>query len=85
MVPPNRSMDDEQEKRLRAALESLPDEMRRCSFLRFVQGFEENEIAVLMKMPLERVRMHLYQVQKRLHLVIACPPARLDGDDEEIS
>jgi DNA-directed RNA polymerase specialized sigma24 family protein len=74
-------MDDEQEKRLRAALESLPDEMRRCSSLRFLQGFEENEIAVLMKMPLERVRMHLYQVQKRLHLVIARPPRR----NEEIS
>jgi DNA-directed RNA polymerase specialized sigma24 family protein len=66
-------MDDEQEERLRAALESLPDEMRRCSLLRFVQGFEENEIAVLMKMPIETVRMVLYQVEKRLRLVIVRP------------
>ena len=69
----NRSMDDEQEERLRAALESLPDEMRRCCLLRFVQGFEENEIAVLMKMPIDMVRMHLYQVQNRLRLVIVRP------------
>jgi len=64
-------MDHEQEERLRAALESLPDEMRQCCLLRFVQGFEENEIAVLMKMPIEMVRMHLYHVEKRLRLVIA--------------
>ena len=78
-------MDDEQEERLRAALETLPDEMRRCSLLRFIQGFEENEIAVLMKMPIERVRMHLYQVQKRLHLVIVRPRPLPDNHDEEIS
>ena len=66
-------MDAEQEERLRAALERLPDEMRRCCLLRFVQGFAENEIAVLMKMPIEIVRMHLYHAQKRLHLVIVHP------------
>jgi DNA-directed RNA polymerase specialized sigma24 family protein len=76
-------MDDEQEERLRAALESLPDEMRRCGLLRFVQGFEENEIAVLMKMPVERVRMYLYHVQKRLRLVIVRP--RLDDREKEVS
>ena len=66
-------MDDTQEERLRAALESLPDEMRRCGLLRFIQGFEENEIAVLMKMPVDMVRIHLYQIQKRLRLVIVHP------------
>jgi DNA-directed RNA polymerase specialized sigma24 family protein len=66
-------MDDEQEEKLRAALESLPDEMRQCSLLRFIQGFEENEIAVLMKMPVDMVRVHLYQAQKRLRLVIIRP------------
>lgn len=66
-------MDDEQEERLHAALESLPDEMRRCFQLRFIQGFEESEIAVLMKMPIEMVRMHLYQGRKRLRFVIARP------------
>ena len=74
-------MDDEQEERLRAALESLPDEMRQCGFLRFIQGFEENEIAVLMKMPADMVRIQLYQIQKRLRLVIV----RHGRNGEEIS
>jgi RNA polymerase sigma factor (sigma-70 family) len=74
-------MDDEQEERLRAALESLPDEMRQCGLLRFIQGFEENEIAVLMKMPVEMVRMHLYQIRKRLRLVIV----RHGRNGEEVS
>jgi DNA-directed RNA polymerase specialized sigma24 family protein len=77
-------MDDEQEERLRAALESLPDEMRRCCLLRFVQGFEENEVAVLLKMPVEMVQLYLYHAQKRLRLVIVRPRPRLD-DDREIS
>jgi DNA-directed RNA polymerase specialized sigma24 family protein len=67
-------MDDDREERLRAVLEAvlnaspetLPDEVRRCFLLRFAQGFEESEIAVLMKIPLEMVRMHLHQVRRWL-------------------
>jgi DNA-directed RNA polymerase specialized sigma24 family protein len=73
-------MDDEQEERLRTALASLPDEMRLCSLMRFVQGFEETEIAVLMKMPIEMVRMYLYQARKRLRLAIVRP--RQDRGEE---
>jgi DNA-directed RNA polymerase specialized sigma24 family protein len=54
------------EEKLRCVLENLPDEQRRCFLLRFVQGFDESEVAVLMKIPLEMVRMHLYQVRQRL-------------------
>jgi len=72
-------MDDEQEERLRAALASLPDEMRRCCLLRFIRGFDENEIAVLLKMPVETVRMYLYHAQKRLRLVIVQP--RRNGEE----
>lgn len=59
-------MNDGQEEKLRAALAGLPDEMRRCFLLRYVQCFEESEIAILMKMPLEMVRMNLYQVLRWL-------------------
>jgi DNA-directed RNA polymerase specialized sigma24 family protein len=70
---------DKQEERLRLALENLPDEMRQCFLLRFTQGFDENEIALLMKMPLEMVRVNLYQVRQRLRFVIA----RLKAEDKE--
>jgi DNA-directed RNA polymerase specialized sigma24 family protein len=40
--------------------------MRRCFLLRFMQGFEESEIAILMKIPLEMVRQLLYQARLRL-------------------
>lgn len=59
-------MNDDREEKLHAALERLPDEMRRCFLLRFVQGFEESEIAILMRIPLEMVRQQLYQARRRL-------------------
>lgn len=59
-------MNDDREEKLHAALERLPDEMRRCFLLRFVQGFEEFEIAILMKIPLEMVRQQLFQARQRL-------------------
>jgi RNA polymerase sigma factor (sigma-70 family) len=59
-------MDDEQEENLHAALGQMPDELRRCFLLRFGQGFEENEIAVLLKIPVEMVRMNLHRVRQRL-------------------
>jgi DNA-directed RNA polymerase specialized sigma24 family protein len=56
----------DQEEILRAALETLPDDMRRCFLLHFGQGFEEGEIAILLKIPVERVRACLKQVRDRL-------------------
>jgi DNA-directed RNA polymerase specialized sigma24 family protein len=59
-------MEMDQEEILRAALETLPDDMRRCFLLHFGQGFEEGEIAILLKIPVERVRACLQQVRDRL-------------------
>jgi RNA polymerase sigma factor (sigma-70 family) len=63
-------MDEEQEEKLRAALDAglarMPDDLRRCFLLRFGQGFEENEIAVLLKIPVEMVRMNLNRIRQRL-------------------
>ncbi|HEX7183503.1 MAG TPA: sigma factor-like helix-turn-helix DNA-binding protein [Thermoanaerobaculia bacterium] len=50
------------------ALDRMPDEMRRCFLLRFAQGFEEGEVAMLMKIPVETVREHLREVRQRLSL-----------------
>ena len=59
-------MNDDQEETLRAALETLPDEMRRCFLLHFGQGFEEGEIAVLLRIPVSQVRVGLQQALARL-------------------
>lgn len=49
-----------------SGLEGLPDEVRRCWVLRVGQGFGEEEIAVLMKIPIETVRHYLDQARHRL-------------------
>jgi len=59
-------MSDDEEETLRSALETLPDEMRRCFLLHFGQGFEEGEIAILLKIPVAQVRAGLRQAQSRL-------------------
>lgn len=65
------------EERLRATLECWPDEMRRCFLLHFGQGFEEGEIAILLRMPVERVQACLRLAGARLRLR-GLPPGR-DG------
>jgi DNA-directed RNA polymerase specialized sigma24 family protein len=54
------------EERLRATLDSWPDDMRRCFLLHFGQGFEEGEIAILLRIPLARVQEQLRQARARL-------------------
>ncbi len=51
---------------LRAALQELPDQMRRCCILRYEKGRKYQEIAVLMKISIETVKAHLHQARKRL-------------------
>ena len=56
----------EQLGRLRAALEELPVQMRRCCLLRYAQGLKYQEIADVMKISIETVKAHLHQARKRL-------------------
>ncbi|HYU33830.1 MAG TPA: sigma-70 family RNA polymerase sigma factor [Thermoanaerobaculia bacterium] len=51
---------------LREVLELLPDELRRCFLLRHGRGYDEDEIAVLMKLPIETVKIHLWQARRML-------------------
>lgn len=63
---------------LRAEIESLPPQMRRCVKLRLYQDFKYREIAVLMNISIETVKAHLHQAQLRLKVAFSDPP-----DDEE--
>ena len=53
---------------LREVLDLLPDELRRCFLLRHSRGYDEDEIAVLMKLPIERVRICLWEARRMLGL-----------------
>ena len=51
---------------LREKLDRLPDDLRRCFLLRHARGFGEDQIAVLLKLSIERVRTCLWQARARL-------------------
>lgn len=56
----------EQMARMRAALESLPPQMRQCCILRYQKGLKYQEIATIMGISIETVKAHLFQARKRL-------------------
>jgi RNA polymerase sigma-70 factor (ECF subfamily) len=71
VVDPEPSPEDEvvrgeRLEQLRAALEGLPVQMRRCCLLRYAQGLKYQEIADIMKISIETVKAHLHQARKRL-------------------
>jgi DNA-directed RNA polymerase specialized sigma24 family protein len=51
---------------LREILDMLPDNLRRCFLLRHARGYSEDEIAVLMKLSIDRVRTCLWQARRML-------------------
>lgn len=56
----------EQLESLREVLEMLPDDLRRCFLLRHARGYAEDEIAILMKLPIDRVRTCLWEARRML-------------------
>jgi RNA polymerase sigma factor (sigma-70 family) len=58
--------EESQQLALRAALDELPPQMRRCCILRYRKGLKYQEIADLMQISIETVKAHLFQGRKRL-------------------
>jgi RNA polymerase sigma-70 factor, ECF subfamily len=56
----------ERSRLLREAVEKLPDQMRRCLVLRVYQEMKYREIAALLRLSPETVKVHLFQARKRL-------------------
>ena len=66
-VPPaEETLSAEQLESLREVLELLPDDLRRCFLLRHARGYAEDEIAVLMKISVDRVRTCLWEARRML-------------------
>lgn len=62
---------EEQLARLRAALETLPPQMRQCFMLRFYQGLKFREVAAVMNVSLDTVKAHLGEARKRLRKLLS--------------
>lgn len=56
----------ERSRLLRQAIDRLPEQMRKCLVLRIDQELRYKEIAVLLRLSPETVKVHLFQARKRL-------------------
>jgi RNA polymerase sigma-70 factor (ECF subfamily) len=80
--PLEQVVDREQVGALRAALQDLPEKMRQCCMLRYVQDLKYQEIADLMQLSIETVKAHLFQGRKRLASMLgATQRAGKKGED----
>ena len=64
--PLDRTLHRERRRALRQAVESLPEQMRRCTELRIYRDLSYREIAVVMRLSIETVKVHLFQARKKL-------------------
>ena len=56
----------ERSRVLREAIEKLPEQMRKCLMLRVYQEMKYREIAALLRLSPETVKVHLFQARRRL-------------------
>lgn len=59
-------LEKERKEKLREALQSLPQQMRRCVHLRVAKELSTREIAAIMCISVNTVKAHLYQAQQAL-------------------
>ena len=65
-VPGEDALRKERSRLLREAVEKLPEQMRRCLVLRVYQEMKYREIAALLRLSPETVKVHLFQARRRL-------------------
>lgn len=56
----------ERSRLLREAVDKLPEQMRRCLILRVYQDMRYREIAAVLRLSPETVKVHLFQARRRL-------------------
>ena len=74
--PEDEVIQSERSKALHAALQELPDQMRRCCILRYERGLKYQEIATVMGISIETVKAHLHQARKRLTALLGDDPKK---------
>jgi RNA polymerase sigma-70 factor (ECF subfamily) len=71
LSPEELIIQSEQLAAFRAALQTLPYQMRRCCILRYERSMKYQEIAIVMKISIDTVKAHLHQARKRLADLLA--------------
>lgn len=65
-VPGEEMFERERARLLREAIERLPEQMRKCLILRVYHEMKYREIATVLRLSPETVKVHLFQARKRL-------------------
>lgn len=65
-TPLDTVLEAEQRRELQAAIEDLPEQMRKCIKLRVFQDLSYGEIAVVMRLSPQTVKTHLFQARRQL-------------------
>jgi RNA polymerase sigma-70 factor (ECF subfamily) len=65
-APGDALLADERRRLLRAAVDRLPDQMRKCLLLRVDREMAVRDIATLLRLSPETIKAHLFQARKRL-------------------
>jgi len=65
-LPGDSLLQAERSRLLREAVDRLPDQMRKCLILNVYQDFKVREIAQLLHLSPETVKVHLFQARRRL-------------------
>jgi RNA polymerase sigma-70 factor (ECF subfamily) len=65
-LPGAELLQEERRRRLRAAIQGLPDQMRKCLILRIDRELPVRDIALLLRLSPETVKAHLFQARRRL-------------------
>ena len=74
--PEEQLLDAEQRARLRAAIQTLPPQARRCQLLQ-LEGLKYREIAAVLGISIQAVRSHLFQARQRLEQSLSQTPESL--------
>lgn len=84
--PGEEALRRERSRVVRQAIERLPEQMRKCLLLRLDQDLKYREIAVILRLSPETVKVHLFQARRRLQQELGSYfAAPLLGGDEAVS
>ncbi len=79
-TPLDDSLRQERRQMLHDAIEELPGQMRRCTRLRIYQDLSYREIAAVLKLSIETVKVHLFQARKKLKAELRGALDEVDSD-----
>lgn len=77
-TPLDALLEAEQRREMRAAIENLPEQMKKCIKLRVFQDLSYTEIAAVMRLSPQTVKTHLFQARRHLRERLGEYFARVD-------